>query len=339
MSSSISSSDRPPRATRVAWSWRRWLIVLVALAFGGAAVLHLAVVLLDPYATGRVTPFAHFNVTTNVRMFAHAGRVRNPAFDAVITGNSRGFGLESGRLSQATGRRFVHLTLDAAFPVDQLHMVQLFATRRAGTAPMVLQVVDAENWCDPLRGRTNYDMPWWLYQGSNLTYLQRILTLDSLGAALRRARIALGLAGDFGRADGYELWLPRDTPEFRGKMIATPPPAGGISADAPFSNLDDLAAALTRLEPKSPVILFMPPVYSGALPVAGSAADARLKACKARLQQIAAQRPNTSFVDARFDWPQTRDPDNFIDATHYLDGVAMPAEADLVAAIKRLDGK
>ena len=145
MSSSISSSDGLPRQTRGAQSWRRWLIVLVALAFGGAALLHLAVVLLDPYATGRITPFAHFNVTTNVRMFAHAGRVRNPAFDAVITGNSRAFGLESGRLSQATGRRFVHLTLEAAFPVDQMRMAELFAKRHAGTAPMVLQVVDADN--------------------------------------------------------------------------------------------------------------------------------------------------------------------------------------------------
>ncbi len=83
----------------------------------------------------------------------------------------------------------------------------------------------------------------------------------------------------------------------------------------------------------------MPPVYSGALPVAGSTADARLKACKGRLQQIAAQRLNTTFVDARLERPQTRDPNNFIDATHYLDPVAMPAEADLIAAIKQLDGK
>ncbi len=150
-------------------------------------------VLLDPYATRRITPVAHFNVTTNVRMFAHAGRVRNPAFDAVITGNSRAFRLESGRLSQATGRRFVHLTLEAAFPVDQMRMAELFAKRHAGTAPMLLQVVDAEIWCETLRGRTSYDMPWWLYEGSNLTYLQRILTLKSVGAAVRRARFALGL--------------------------------------------------------------------------------------------------------------------------------------------------
>ena len=203
---------------------------------------------------------------------------------------------------------------------------------------MVLQVVDADNWCEALRGRTSYDMPWWLYDGSNLTYLQRILTVESLGATVRRAWIALGLDGDFRRADGYELWLPKNTPELRQKMIAMPPPVGA-SADAPFSNLDDLAAALTRLEPKSPVILFMPPVYSCALPVAGSAADARLKACKGRLQHIAAKRPNTTFVDARFERPQTRDPNNFIDATHYLDPVAIPTEADLVAAIKRLDGE
>jgi hypothetical protein len=314
------------------------LIVLVALAFGGAALLHLAVVLLDPYATGRITPFAHLNVTTSVRMFAHAGRVRNPAFDAAITGNSRGFGLESGRLSHATGRHFVHLTLEAAFPADQMRMMELFARRHAGTAPMLLQVVDAENWCEPLRGRTSYDMPWWVFEGSNLSYVQRILTVDSLGAAVRRAQIALGLAGDVRRADGYELWVPKNTPELRQKMIATPPPTGGVSADAPFSSLDDLAAALARLDARSPVILFMPPVYAGALPVAGSAADTRLKACKARLQRIAAQRPNTAFVDTRVERPQTRDPNNFIDATHYLDPVALPAEADVVAAIKRLDG-
>jgi hypothetical protein len=318
--------------------WRRWLISLATVSFGGTAVVYLAVVLLDPFATGRITPFAHFNVTTDVRIFAHAGRVRNPEFDSAIIGNSRGFAIEPARLSEGTKRRFVHLALDAAFPGDQLKMLALFATHRTGAAPLLLQVVDYESWCNTARGKTSYQMPWWLYEGSNFDYLRRIMTADSLLAASRRAKIAAGFAGDFRRRDGYELWLPKNTEQLRRALGREVQPTGAPPADAPLPELDDLAQSLRQLEPDSSVVLFMPPVFAAALPVAGSPAEARVNACKQRLALIASQRPNTAFVDARRDSPPVRDAMNFIDATHYLDAVAIPAEAELISAINRFGG-
>ena len=138
---------------RAAQGWRRWLMYFCRRVVWRHSVLYLAVVLLDPFATGRITPFAHFNVTTDVRIFAHAGRARNPEFDSAIIGNSRGFAIEPARLSRGTKRRFVHLGLDAAFPGDQLKMLALFARHRPGGAPLILLVVDYESWCNTAQGR------------------------------------------------------------------------------------------------------------------------------------------------------------------------------------------
>jgi hypothetical protein len=49
---------------------------------------------------------------------------------------------------------------------------------------------------------------------------------------------------------------------------------------------------------------------------------------------IAAARPNTAFVDALADRDSVRNPNNFIDATHYLDPVAIEVETGIAAAIK-----
>jgi hypothetical protein len=334
MSSSTSSSSSLDAATPSAW--RRWLHILLAVALGGTALVYVSVILIDPFATGRLTPFAHFSVTSDKRIFANAGRVRNPVFDAAIIGNSRSFAIEPQRLSEGTGRRFAHLGLEAVFHDDQLTMLAVFARARAQRAPAFVQVVDAENWCNPSRGRTGYDVPWWLYEGSTLTYLQRILSVESLRASWRRVRIALGIAGDAVRRDGYSVWLPRNATQLRQAMVSAPQPASAGPADAPFAELDDLERALKRLEPESPVVLLMPPVFAKALPVKGSPADARLAACKHRLEAIAAARPNTAFVDARRDGPAVREPNNFIDATHYLDPVAIPTEAEVIAALKKL---
>lgn len=316
--------------------WRRWLTTFVVLGFGGTALLYLAVVLLDPFATGRLTPFTHFRVTTDLRNFAHAGRLRNPEFDSAIIGNSRGFGLEPSRIGRRTGRHFVHLTMAALFPADQLKVMRLFQRHRKGRTPLIVLVVDHETWCSPSRDGTPYALPWWLVEGPDLEYLQRILTADSVRATFRAAGIALGIVGDFSRRDGYELWIPKNTQRLRHEMTLSKPPSVAAPADAAFPYLDDLAQALSELEPDSSVFLFMPPVFSGALPVAGSGAEARANACKRTLEGIAGRRSDTAFVDARIDSPATRDPMNFIDASHYLDPVAIEAEADLVAAITRL---
>jgi hypothetical protein len=314
--------------------WREWLLTLLVVSLGGTACLYAAVVLLDPFATGRLTPAAHFDVTTEKRMFAHVGRVRNPAFDAAVIGNSRGFALETGRLSAASGRTFTHLTLEAAFADDQLRMARLFAAARAGRPALIVHVVDDATWCSPAKAATAYTMPWWLYEGSNLPYLRNIFSADSLGAAFLRASIMLGFKPRHLRSDGYALWLPRNATELRQDMLRTPRPVNAAAADVPFPNLDDLARALQEFD--ASVVLFMPPTFAGALPATGSPAEARLAACKRRLAAIAGARPHTAFVDALADRESTRNPNNFIDATHYLDPVAIEVEVGIVAAIKRL---
>jgi len=311
--------------------------MLLAVSIGGTALLYAAVVLLDPFATGRLTPTSHFDVTIEKRMFAHAGRVRNPAFDAAVIGNSRGFALETRRLSAASGRTFTHLTQEATFAGDQLKMAQLFVAARAGRSAMIVHVIDDGVWCNPARGTTAYKMPWWLYERSDLQYLRNIFSADSLRAAALRVSMLLGLRPRNAlRSDGYALWLPRDTAELRQEMLRAPRPKNVAAVDAPFPNLDDLARTLQGFDAAVVVVLFMPPVFAGALPVAGSPAEARLAACKARVAAIVAARPNTAFVDALTDRESVRNPNNFIDATHYLDPVAVEVEGGIVAAVRQL---
>ena len=336
MSSSISSSEPRPRQRRTgdAQAWRGWLLTLLSVSFGGTAFLYAAVVLLDPFATGRLTPLEHFDVASEKRMFAHAGRVRNPKFDAAIIGNSRGFALETSRLSAASGHTFTHLTQEAAAADDQLRMARLFAAARAGRSALIVHVIDDATWCSPVRGETAYRMPWWLYEGSNLLYLRNIFSADSLSAAFARVSMMLGLRPRNLRSDGYALWLPRDAAELRRDMLRAPRPENAAAADAPFPNLDDLARTLMQLD--AAVVMFAPPVFAGVLPAAGSLAEARLAACKQKVAAIAAARPKTVFVDALVDRESVRNPNNFIDAIHYLDPVAAEVEPGIVAAIEGL---
>jgi hypothetical protein len=56
-----------------------------------------------------------------------------------------------------------------------------------------------------------------------------------------------------------------------------------------------------------------------ALPVPGSAAQAKVDGCKDRAREIARLRPSTRFIDLQVDGPLARDSRNFIDARH-VDG-------------------
>jgi hypothetical protein len=80
----------------------------------------------------------------------------------------------------------------------------------------------------------------------------------------------------------------------------------------------------------------MPPVFASSLPLAGTPADSRSAACKARVRSIAASRPNSAFLDLRADSPLTRDQGNFRDATHYNDVVARFVEDEIARVTKMI---
>ena len=57
---------------------------------------------------------------------ANASRGRDPQFNAAVFGNSTGQLLKPAELSQATGARFVQLTVPGTGPREQLALLRLF---------------------------------------------------------------------------------------------------------------------------------------------------------------------------------------------------------------------
>jgi hypothetical protein len=336
MSSFISAFEQEPAADAGAdVRWRRWIAVYLAVLLGLASAGFLALVLLDPFSTGRLTPIKSFNITTSFRILAHAGRIRNPAFDSAIFGNSRSFPIDPARLSAMTGYRIVHLAMPGMYPPEQLFFLHTFVRQHRGRAPLVIWQLGPA-WCSAEQQHTIYDLPRWLYAESDIEYLRHIMSRTALRAAVVRLRILLGLGKDAARLDGYEPWIPNDVPARRRAMVRAPSPEAGYPVSAPFPNLDALELALAEIEPGSPVVLWLPPVYAGALPVPGSPAEARLAECKARLRAIVAERPHTDLVDLWKDGPGLRDPENFIDHMHFLDPVARSIESALAERIRLL---
>jgi len=152
-------------------------------------------------------------------------------------------------------------------------------------------------------------------------YLRRILTVDSIVAA-SPAEIMSGSPMTFVQR-GYRC-DSKDTEGHRRAMLrqARHRTPCRPSAVCRARRSRARAAACWR---RICVVLFMPPVYAGTCLCRGSLAEARLAACKAA-PGIAAARPiHLPRLPPRR--RVTRDPMNFIDATHYLDPVAMAPNA------------
>jgi len=313
-------------------AWRRWLIVFIAALLGLAGALYLAVVLLDPFSTGRFTPLRRIDIAIHSAALSNAGRARDPSFDSAIIGNSVARRLDPARLNAATGRHFVLLAVDALLPDQQLVIARAFARHHGGAASFVF-VLDPF-WCaDNIRAwPRRRELQEWLYQSSDFEYLSRIFFPQAIEAAGRRLLILAGRLGPARPPNGYEpvntLLVPADMPE---RMRVMRRPRDAAPASAPFPLLDLLARFLPEVEPQTNVLLLFPPAFVGALPEPGSAADRREAACKAAARRIAAGRPRTEYLDLRTETEKTRVIANFYDTMHYRDSIAREIEQAIAA--------
>src|SRR5690349_2853770 len=108
-SSSISSSE-----------WRRFVATLLATAAATLLVVYGLLVLLVPFAAGRLTPLSLRGLPASAPRLAVASLGRDPSFDAAIVGNSTVQLLDPERLGALTGRRFVQLSIPGTGPVEQV---------------------------------------------------------------------------------------------------------------------------------------------------------------------------------------------------------------------------
>ncbi len=187
-----------------------------------------------------------------------------------------------------------------------------------------------------------YDFPFWLYDEARWPYVVKMLTTQSFDRSRRRMALALGFISPIDPAgfDDYEIgatWSfhPAREPD-------TPPPAAPFTPSPPntsFPALDRLEAELTAGFADVPVVPVMPFAHVSALPRPNTQAAVELDSCKAAMAQMMQRRPRGAFVDLYRDGPEVRDPENFMDATHYRKKLAMVIEGRIAEALAALARK
>jgi hypothetical protein len=294
--------------------WRNWLCALLSLAAGCSVLLYAAVVLIDPFSTGRFSLTQRIDFTTSNSRLANAGLVRDLQFDGAILGDSTAFALDPVRIAGTSKWRIAQLAIPAATPANILTVARAFERHHGALSTLEVFILSMY-WCSTTRPNKNAYGPFpdWLYESTDRIYLSRIFFDDAVKGATVRVGIWLGLANQAARADGYAPVLPARNLE----SLLAARPADGPPPDAPFPAIDVLAAHIAALPANSTVAFVFAPPYVNALPIDGSIAAARLRACKERVQQIAAGRANTRYLDLMTENTITLAIDHYQDRVHY----------------------
>jgi hypothetical protein len=315
--------------------WRRFAITFIALFFGGLSLIYAALVLIDPYDTGRFPSFMRPGVVDTNQRTASAGRGRDPRFDAAVIGNSRGQLLDPQLLSQATGLNFVQLTTPGSGPTENMTMMRYFMRHHSRIAALVLSA--DERWCghDPSLP-VIFPFPFWLYRG-DLEYLEHLLNTRAITAARNRVELAIGLVPPTdprGYSD-YEtgrVWNFHPAVASAATESESAEP-GAFSPNTYFPALAELDAVLAILPPETGFVIVMPPVYQTMLAHRGTQLAADLAACKAELARRVADRERSGFLDFLVDGPISRASENFMDPQHYRMNIARKIEARIAAVL------
>ena len=324
MSSSTSGSDLADTLP-----WRRWIVLFAVTFLGAGGVLFGALLVIDPYDTGRFPGLGIQGVSDNNPRTAHVSRARDLAFDSAVIGNSTGQLIDPHRLSAATGFKFTQLTVPATGPREQLAILEWFRSNHTGVSALVLTTDGS--WCAQGSALALlYPFPFWLY-GNNIDYLRHVLNAKSLDRAVWRVQLALGQRT---RSDpvGYADYTVGRTFTF---AEAVPEPAENLSAAVlppRFPWIERLVRLLDQFPSDTRVVMMMPPVYASLLAPAGGTEDQIIQACKVALA-TAVEARRGAFVDLRVDDAITRDPANFMDGLHYRTNIARAIEEPIIASL------
>ena len=312
--------------------WRRFAVLLLALFGGGMAFVYVALLVIDPYDTGRFPTFMKPGVVDSGQRTSNASHGRDPRFNAAVIGNSRGQMLDPAKLSELTGLSFVQLTTPASGPREQMTMLRYFMAHHRKIDALVLNV--DERWCthDPSLPII-LPFPFWLYRG-DLEYLANLLSTRAVTFGARRVKMALGL-DEPDDARGYQDYETGHVRNFHPRV--KPPPDKPVVAplDTPFPGFDLLDAVLTELSPQTRVVFEMSPVYQEWLDELGPQMVADLPRCKAEFARRAAARPHTAFLDYLVEGPISHDAESFMDTQHFRLNVARLIEANIAEVLNK----
>jgi hypothetical protein len=344
MNSSISSSDINPEAR----SWRHFTATLVtaaAVALTGLVALAYAV---DPYDTGRSELFAKPGVRPQGPRTANPSRGRDPAFNAMIVGNSRIQIVSPEQLKKTTGLDFVQLSVPGSGPQEHLTLIEWFLRHRKETPKALIVSVD-DLWCtsDPALPNDK-PFPFWLYSRNTLEYSRGLLRYDVLEELPRRFAYLFGKPSERARPDGYWDYEPeylalgtmtnlaarqrlQQKPYANAQRFERDPKEGGRV----FPAAERLGAVATSLPVETALILVHPPAHINSLPPNGTERDFILQACKAAIASAArAAHARTAVVDWQTERPEIARPELFFDPLHYRQPLARMIEADIAKALK-----
>lgn len=324
MSSSISNSD----------PWAGFLRHLMSAVILLAGLPFVLLVLLDPYDTGRLTPFPGGIGKASPRKAA-ASRGRDSAFDSAIIGNSTTQLLMPERLSHLTGGRFVSLTLPGSGPAEQLTVLSWFARHHAAPHTVIVGIDDL--WCEGSlrRDSIKHPFPFWLFD-STASYLAGLYTTESLEQAGRKLRRWVGGAAP--RPDGYDDYDAGNAPPEA--PLPAVPADGTVDASldsAARTRLDEtfgaLAAALDALPASTNTILLFPPRHISHVPAEGKAGWTALAACKAAALAVVAGRNHARLLDLLLPGPLS-EPSGYRDPIHYRGWIARKIEDDVARTLE-----
>lgn len=306
-----------------------------------AALLPIAaavVILIDPYDSGRFTPFDRPGVALYGQALTAASLGRQPEFTAAIIGNSTIQAVRPSDLDRGTGLRFVSLASPGTGPVEQSVIAEWFLrhhpTDGSDEARALVFGLD-EGWCrsDGKLPIAN-PFPFWLYDPGAAAYLMGLLQLGSMQAVAGRLYILLGLKAPM-QGDGYR---PVDNGQVRNPAAAARAFAAGYRRLDPRRPID--RAALPRMRKlldevpvAAAVVLVFPPRHYSSLPPPGTEEARAETGCKEAFREMAAGRPGTAVVDLAVDGEIARDDKNFFDQIHYRNPIAQIVDNKIAAAL------
>lgn len=329
-------ASEPPRWRRTLWQYGVGCVVIAMLAA-------IFVIVLDPYDSGRFSPFDGYGVPSFGQRLTAASLARAPDTQAAIIGNSTVQLIDPARLTEMTGPRFVSLAIPATGPIEQLAVARWLVRHHDGLSGPALQalVIGLDlHWC---QGAGQLDVqdpfPFWLYGDSRFGYVRYLLNLRGVEAAERKVKLMLGIEKRL-RADGYRDFEPELA---RNEAAVTADFAqGNHGFDAgggdSFDAVGRLRDFLAGVPPTTSLVLVFVPRSSITLPASGSPAKQRSERCKAAFRQLAAGRPHTAFLDFLKDGEIARDRRNFWDRIHYRKPVAHLIEDEIAAALRAAAG-
>jgi len=328
-------------------AWRHFVGVFLCVFFIGAAIVYIAILLVDPYGVVAFSLPLDRRIISIDQRHMYPQIVRSKRYDSFVIGSSTGRLLDPALLDKEFGGRFANLSMNDMQAVEQKTMIEL-VLRTAGRPRMLIVGIDGV-WCsvnaDKVQGMHGF--PHWMYDDNPWNDYLYLLNTAAAEATIRLLAFQFGLYKERIRGDGYQVFTP---PEERydlakaRKLIwsSREPQAVPDLAPRPLSDqerrslsfpalawLDNL---LGQLPPSSVKVLAYMPIHVAAQPWPGTR-DAAIEAeCKARIAEIGRNR-GAKVIDWRIASRITREDSNYWDNLHYRVPIATRVAEELAEAV------